>query len=154
MQTVLRGLTYDSFLVYLIDVIVTVRTFQEQLLNLRNVFQRFREVHLKLNPRKCQLLQKEVRYLGHIVSSEGTTTDPEKMKAVWEWLTPKNKHEIGSFPALCAYYRRFISGFAVIARPLAKLTEQQQSFQSTPEAEAAFQTLKGAQWAAPILPYP
>jgi len=62
-----------------LDVIVIGRTFQEQLDNLRKVFLRLREGHLKLNPEKCQLFRKEVRYLGHIVSSSGVTTDPEKL---------------------------------------------------------------------------
>jgi hypothetical protein len=87
METVLRGVTYESYLVYL-DVMVFRRTFQEHLLNLRKVFQRFREARLKLNPEKCQLLQKEVRYL-------------EKLKDVREWPIPKDntklKHRITWF---------------------------------------------------------
>jgi hypothetical protein len=70
-----------------------------------------------------------MRYLGHTVSPEGVTTDPEKLQAVREWPTPKNKDEIRSFLGLCTYYRRFISGFANIAKPLTKLTEQKQPFQ-------------------------
>jgi hypothetical protein len=84
METVLRNLTYDSCLVYLDDAITIGRTFQEHLLNLRDVFQRFREACLKLNPEKCQLLQKKVRYLGYIVSPGGITIDPEKLKAMRE----------------------------------------------------------------------
>jgi hypothetical protein len=129
METVLRGLTYNACLVYLDDVIVISRTLQEHLVNQRKVFQRFREARLKLNPEKYQLLQKEVRYLRHIVSREGITTDPEKLKAVKEWPTPKNKHEVRSFLGLCTYYRQFISGFPNIAKPLTKLTKQKQSFQ-------------------------
>jgi hypothetical protein len=118
------------------------------------VFQRFREAHLKLNPEKCQLFQKEVRYLRHIVSPGGITTDPEKLKAVYEWPTPKNKHEVWSFLGLCTSYRRFISGSASVAKPRTELTEQKQSFQQTSEVEAAFQTLKRAQCDALILAYP
>ena len=40
MEVILRGLTYDACLIYLDDVIVTGPTFQEQLNNLWNVFQR------------------------------------------------------------------------------------------------------------------
>jgi hypothetical protein len=83
METVLRGLTGEFCLVYVGDVIVIGRTFQEHLLNLRKVLQRFREAHLKLNPEKYQRFQKEVRYLGHIVSPEGITTDSKKLEAVW-----------------------------------------------------------------------
>jgi hypothetical protein len=131
METVLRGLTYDLCLVYLDDVIVIGHTFPDHLFNLRKVFHRFREARLKLSPEKCQLLQKEVQFLGHIVSPEGITTDPEKLKAVREWPTPRNKHEIGSFLGLCTYYRPFISGFANIAKPLTKLTEEKRAFQWT-----------------------
>jgi hypothetical protein len=82
MESVLRGLTYEACLAYLDDVIVIGRTFQEQLYNLQKVFQRLRQAHLKLNPEKCQLFRREVRYLGHIVSASGVTTDPEKLGAV------------------------------------------------------------------------
>jgi hypothetical protein len=154
METVLRGLTYESCLVYLDDVIVIGSTFEEHLLNLRKVFERFRDARLKLNPGKCHLLQREVKYLGHIVSPEGISTDPEKLKAVREWPAPKDKHEVRSFLGLCTYYRRFISGFANIAKTLTKLTEQKKIFQWTPGAETAFQTLKGALCTAPVLAYP
>jgi hypothetical protein len=103
METVLRGFTYDSCLVYVDDLTVIGRTFQERLLNLRKVFQRFREARLKLIPEKCQHMQKEVRNLGHIVSPERKTTDPEELKAVRECSSPKNKHEIRSFLDLCTY---------------------------------------------------
>jgi hypothetical protein len=150
-ETVLRGLTGESCLVYLDHVIVIGRTFQEHL-NLRKVFHRFREAHLKLNPEKCQLFQKEVRYLGHIVSPEGLT-DPEKLEAVREWPTPRNRHEVRRFLGLCTYYRRFISGFADIAKPLTRLTDEKQPFQWTPEVETAFQTLKEALCTTPILAF-
>jgi hypothetical protein len=69
------------------------------------------------------------------MSPEGITTDPDKLKAVRECPTLKIKHKIGSFLDLCTYYRRFISGFANIAKPLTKLMEKQ-DFQWTPDVEA------------------
>jgi hypothetical protein len=133
METVLRGLTYDSCLVHLGDVIVIGSTFQEHILNLRKAFERFRDARLKLNREKCELLQKGMKYLGHIFPPERISIDFEKLKAVREWPTPKDKHEIRSFLGLCTYYRRFIPGFTNIAKPLTKLTEQKQAFQWTPE---------------------
>jgi hypothetical protein len=59
METVLRGLTYDSCLVYLDDVIVIGSIFQEHLFNLRKVFERFREARLKLNPGNVSFCKKK-----------------------------------------------------------------------------------------------
>ena len=154
MESVLRGLTYEACLVYLDDGIVIGRTFQEQLNNLQKVFQRLREAHLKLNPEKCQLFRKEVGYLVHIVSSSGLTTDPEKLEAIKSWPRPNDKQQLRSFLGLCTYYRRFISGFADIAKPLSKLSEEKRIFEWAKEAESAFQALKDALCTAPVLGYP
>jgi hypothetical protein len=102
----------------------------------------------------CHLFQKEVPYFRHIVSPEGIITNPKKLKAVREWPSPKNKHEIRSFLGVCTHYRQFISGFTSIAKPLTKLMEENQAFQWTTDVEAAFQTLKGALCTAPVLANP
>jgi hypothetical protein len=49
----------------------------------------------------------------------------------------KNKHEIRSFLGLCTYYRRFISGFVNVVKPLTRFMEEKQAFQWTPDSEAA-----------------
>lgn len=96
-KTVLGGLTYESSRVHLDDVILIGRTIEEHLLNLRTLFQHFREAHLKLKPENFQRFLKEVRYLGHIISLDRVTTESEKLKTVWDWSSPKNKYEIRSF---------------------------------------------------------
>jgi hypothetical protein len=108
----------------------------------RAVVRPCRVARLKLNPEKWQFFQKQDWYHGHIVPPEGITSDPEKLKALEEWPTPKMKHKRRSFLGLCTYYRRFISGLANIAKPLTKFTEEKQAFQWTPQVEAAFQTIK------------
>ena len=65
-------------------------------------------MHLKLLPKKCSLFQKEVKYLGHIMSSRGIATDPEKVEAVQLWPTPKDSKEVHRFVGLCSYYRKLI----------------------------------------------
>jgi hypothetical protein len=76
--------------VYLGDVIVIGRTFQ----SISSTYGKCLSGSPKFNPEKCQLLQKDVRYLGHIVSPEGISTDPEKVKAMRELPTSRDKHEI------------------------------------------------------------
>ena len=71
MDLVLTGLQWSSCLVYLDDVVVVGRSFEEHLLNLQNVFERLCRAGLKLKLKKCAFLKKEVLYLGHLVSREG-----------------------------------------------------------------------------------
>ena len=113
------GLQWTNCLVYLDDVIILGRTFDEHLTNLKAVFDRFREAGLKLKPSKCALCQLEVEFLGHIVSAEGVATDPAKTEKVASWPVPKSRCEVQQFLGLANYYRRFVHNFAEIAKPLA-----------------------------------
>lgn len=84
MDKVLAGLPPETALVYTDDILVSGQTIQKQLDNLEQVFQHLRNARLKLSPKKCHLFQKQVKYLGHIISQNGITIDPEKLKTVWE----------------------------------------------------------------------
>ncbi|GFW19896.1 hypothetical protein TNCV_3561991 [Trichonephila clavipes] len=154
METVLKGLTFEACLIYLDDVIIGGRTFEEHLQNIRKVLSKLSDANLKLNPSKCKFFQKEVNYLGHIISAEGVRTDPEKVSAVKNWKRPENLSGLRSFLGLCTYYRKFVKGFSNIARPLHKLTESKQKFQWTKECEDSFLQLKEALTSSPILIYP
>ncbi len=100
------------------------------------------------------IVSESVKFLGHIVSESGVATDPAKISAVQCWPTPNNARETRSFLGLCSYYRRFVPGFAGIARPLHKLCEKGAKFEWTKEATAAFEELKQNLTSAPILGYP
>ena len=91
------------------------------------MFDRIRAAGLKLKPTKCRFLRKEVASLGHVVSSDGIKTDPEKVKAVKTWPVPLNVKELQSFLGLASYYRKFILGFSIIAEPLYQLWLQEDS---------------------------
>ncbi|UYV71663.1 K02A2.6-like, partial [Cordylochernes scorpioides] len=154
MELVLRGLTWKTCLVYLDDVMVMGRTFGEHLKNLQEIFNRFKAANLGLNPRKCQLFQKKVEFLGHTVSAKGIQTSESKILAIRDWPKPKDKHELRSFLGLCTYYRRFVEGFADIAAPLHRLTEAKSTFHWNQDCEDAFVTLKGGLCSSPVLVYP
>ena len=76
---------------------------------------------MKIQPDKCEFLQKEVKYLGHLISKEGVKPDPAKIEAVSKFPQPKNQKNIRQFLGLAGYYRRFIQGFSQIAKPLSNL---------------------------------
>ena len=59
--------------------------------------------------------------MGHILSANGVSPNPEKVAKVKDWPTPKTPKEVHSFIGLASYYRRFIPNFAKWARPLHSL---------------------------------
>ncbi len=154
MEKVLSGLHWKTCLVYIDDIIVFGSTLDSHLQRLEEVLKRITEANLKVSPSKCQWLRPSVKFLGHIVSEEGITTDPEKVEAVKNWPTPTKTRDVRAFLGLCSYYRRFIRGFADIARPLHKLTEKDRPFSWTVDCETAFQELKKSLSTAPVLSYP
>lgn len=118
------------------------------------MFERIRTANLKLNPDKCELFQTKVKFLVHIVSSEGISNDTEKVEAVKEWPIPTHIKQVRSFQGLCSYYRKFIHNFYHIARPLNRLLEKGILFHWSEECDQAFQILKHKLVEAPILGYP
>ena len=74
MELAMRGLQWTSCLIYLDDVIIYGRTFQEHTERLQQVLDRIRSANLKLKPEKCELFKEQVRFLGHIVHKEVSST--------------------------------------------------------------------------------
>ena len=97
MEQVLRGLHWKTALLYLDDVIVIAPDFSSHLTRLEEVLKRLHGAGLKLKPQKCELLQKEVKYLGHIVNSEGIATDPDKIEAIKSWPPLYDVKELQAF---------------------------------------------------------
>ena len=156
MELTLAGLTWKSCLVYLDDIIVYGRTFEEALNNLRLVLTRKRKAGLKLKTSKCDLFRAHVPFLGHIVTREGIYVNPAKIDAVSKWPIPRRVKDVRSFVGLASYYRRFIPGFATIAAPLTQMYRDPKNtiIDWTPERQRAFDNLKAALTSAPVLAYP
>lgn len=150
----MTGLNYEKCFCYLDDLIVFGRNLEQHNQNLLKVFSRLREVNLKLNPSKCEFLRKQILYLGHIISSEGLSPDPDKTKVLKLYPVPKNTDEVKRFIAFANYYRKFIRNFAEIANPLNKLCRKYSEFHWSEECQSAFEKLKIALSTAPVLDYP
>ena len=141
MDLVLSGLQWAQCLVYLDDIILG-RSFAEHIRNLDSVLQRLRESGLRLKPAKCAFFRQEVRYLGHVISRKGVSTDPEKVTRIATWLTPTSRRKTQQFLGFANYCRRFIKDFAQLARPLHRLTENTASFTWMEECRSAFGKLR------------
>jgi hypothetical protein len=106
------------------------------------VLQVLREHQLYAKLSKCSFYQKQIHYLGHIISKDGIVVDLETIEAIREWSAPKNVIEVRSFMGLACYYRRFIEGFLKIAHPITSLQRKGVKFQWTLDCENSFQHLK------------
>ena len=93
-------------------------------------------------------------FLGHRVSEQGISTDPEKVQSICDWPQPRNVKELRSFLGLASYYRKFCLSFATICKPLHKLREKNHLYDWTPECQTAFDTIKTLLTTAPVLGYP
>lgn len=110
MEHCLEGLKDDICIPYLDDIIIFSKTFDEHIEHVRLVIQRLRANGIKLKPEKCNFFQREVNYLGQIVSAEGYRLNPEKTEAVraLKDSQPKTVGELRKLLGLLGYYRRYI----------------------------------------------
>ena len=154
MELVLRGLQWEKCLVYIDDVIVFGKGFDETLDNLREVLNRFKGENLKLKPKKCHLFRKSVTFLGHLVTADGIMCDPEKVEAVRDWPRPSNVNEVRSFLGLASYYHRFIPQFITVAPPLTNLTKLKVKYNWSDSCEESFSRLKQLLVSSLVLAYP
>lgn len=163
METCLGDIHLIHCLIYLDDIIIFSRTFEEHLERLESVFQRLSSAGLKVKPSKCQFFKTRIKYLGHIVSREGVSTDPEKVDAVRNWPVPKSVDEVRRFLGFTGFYRRFVKDFAKIAKPLhdllkgsdgpTKRKKRKSVFRWQEQEQMAFDRLIDACCSTPILAY-
>ena len=103
MDVVLAGLKWNSCMVYIDDIIVFAKNFNELLERLEKVLIRMREADLTLKPEKCSFGLRKIKFLGHVVDSDGIKMDPDKIEAVRNFKIPNNLTGIRSFLGLAGY---------------------------------------------------
>src|SRR6266516_2107012 len=151
MDLVLRGLQWNTLLVYIDDILVFANSFEELQKRQQEVFERLRWANLKLKPSKVKLYQREITFLGHKISSEGIALDDSKIAEILEWHIPKNVKETRMFLGTVGYFRKYIKDFSKHAAPLHDLTKKATVFAWTTHHQQAFDYLKNSLITAPIL---
>ena len=141
-NNVLRNLLDQCVIAYLDDILIYSKTLDQHIRDVLKVLKCLDEVHLKLEPEKCEFHKQEVPFLGYIVTTNGLRQDPEKVKSILEWPAPTNVKEVQSFLGVVNFNRKFIQGFSEIALPLTRLTRKDTEFSWANEQEQAFNKLK------------
>jgi hypothetical protein len=151
MNNVLNKFLDKFVLVFIDDILIYSKNREEHEEHLRLVLQVLREHQLYAKFSKCDFFQKQIHYLGHVISEEGVAVDPDKIRSIMEWPTPKDVSDIRSFMGLARYYRIFIKGFSKIGCPITALQKKGAKFTWTQECEERFQSLKHLLTHAPVL---
>lgn len=118
MGLVLKEENWRICVSYLDDVLIFSSTFEEHVQNVKTVLTKIKEAGLKLSPTKCHFFQKEVKFLGHLVSENGLLTDPMKVNKIKNWELPKTIADLRKFLGFCNYYRKFIKNYSEISATL------------------------------------
>ena len=143
-----------SVLVYLDDILVFSRTAEEHLQHIRCVLTKLRQHQLFAKLSKCHFGRTELPFLGHVISANGVQVDPRKTEVVKDWPTPTCMEDVRRFLGLAGYFRKFLRDYASKVAPLTNLLRRQTPWAWTPHCETAFQWVKAALQAAPVLALP
>ena len=178
MEQCLGDQQFVTLLLYLDDICIFAPDVSTMLDQIELVFNQLKAFNLKIKPKNCYFLQASVIFLGHIVSVDGISANPEKVDKVRDWPVPKNAKELHSFLGLASYYCQFIPNFAHIAKCLHLLVGPtnvkktigkrkevtslddkkpdvtQLTFVWASEHQKAFDALKLALTTAPVLGFP
>lgn len=154
MNTIFQPLLRQCVLVFVDDILIYKKTLADHLEHLKQVFAILEHHKLYLKFSKCSFAQSSLEYLGHIISAKGVATDPNKIQAIADWPTPVDAKQLRSFLGLSGYYRKFISNYGAISRPLTDLLKKYTIFHWNPDLQQSFDSLKQALVSAPVLALP
>ncbi|GJF00794.1 polyprotein [Phanerochaete sordida] len=154
MQSILAPFLWMFCLVYIDDIVVYSKTYEEHIEHLDKVLGACEEAGLTLSPAKCHLFYPSVLLLGHKVSRLGLSTHAEKVKAILELAAPTKVAQLQSFLGLVGYFSSFIPYYSMIAAPLFALLKKNAPWRWGPDENHAFEELKKALQQTPVLGHP
>lgn len=123
MDRVIGRLKWKMCLVYLDDILVLGKTFEEHQERLQQLLTALKRANLNLNLKKCVFRTSRVKHLGHVIIVEGICPDPEKVSALTDFAV-NNVKSLRASLDLASFYRYFIADFAAIANPLHALLKK------------------------------
>jgi cleavage and polyadenylation specificity factor subunit 1 len=139
LDQVLRGL--PGVVVYIDDILVFSDTEEEHIKRLRALLERLNKFGLRVHRQKCFFVQKQVKYLGYVLSGDGYEPNPDRIEAIQNFPTPSNSKELRRFLGMANFYRLHVPHFSEIASPLFAITD---AFIWSDNVDAAFQKIKNA----------
>lgn len=140
--------------VYIDDIVVYTRTWEEHVKTLESVFSKLAAASLTLNAAKCEFGKAVVTYLGKRVGQGYVKPVVAKVEPILQFPTPSNKRELRRFLGMSGYYRGFCRNFSAVVSPLTDLLSRNRMFIWDHECSLAFNAVKDLLCNAPVLSAP
>ncbi|CAJ0965440.1 unnamed protein product [Ranitomeya imitator] len=155
MHDIFREYLDKFIIVYLDDVLFFSDDWESHVQHVRKVFQVLRANSLFVKGSKCLFGVQKISFLGYIFSPSTIEMDPVKVQAICDWTQPKSLKSLQKFLGFANFYRRFITNFSSVVKPLTDLTKKGADVTDwSPAAVEAFQELKRRFSSAPVLRQP
>ncbi|MBW0542878.1 hypothetical protein O181_082593 [Austropuccinia psidii MF-1] len=126
------------FIIYIDDVTICSDSWSLHLERLARVLDKVTGVNMKISLNQCEFGFEELKDLGHIVSGLSLGIDKSKVAAVLLKPITQNKKEMMSFLGFSSCYRQHLQDFAIIAKSLYRICDQQTIFEMTQEINKAY----------------
>ena len=154
MQGILAPYLWIFCLVYIDDIVIYSKSYEEHIEHLDKVLEAIEQAGLTLSPKKCHLFYGSILLLGHKVSRLGLSTHTEKVKAIMELERPRKLSQLQAFLGMVVYFSAFIPYYASICAPLFQLLHKGHKWTWGVEQEHAFRAAKSALNSSPVLGHP
>jgi len=141
-------------IVYMDDILIFAKTKEELERITKMVLDKLREHDLFLKAKKCEFCKIKLEYLGMIIEEGRISMDPVKLGGIKDWPIPTTVKQVRSFLGFGNFYRKFISHYSDLARPLNDLTKKDKKFEWTNDCQESFDTLKKRFTEEPVLLMP
>lgn len=149
MGRILEGL--KNCIVHMDDILIWGKTKTEHNECVQRVLETLESAGVTLNKQKSEFCRDHVTYLGFILSKEGITPDPSKVKAIVDMPPPKNVKEVQRFMGMVTFLTKFIPNRSEIMEPISSLISNKNAFVWAPPQQAAFNKIKELLTSAPCL---
>lgn len=157
-QTMINNVLQDYLdvfvIVYLDDILIFSKTIEEHREHVHQVLRKLQEAKLLVEPDKSEFHTQRVKYLGYMIEPGQIQMDPDKIRAIMDWPTPRNVKDVRAFQGYANFYRQFIKGYGELSIPLTDMTKKDRQFEWNDKAQQAFDELKSRVSSEPILMMP
>ena len=124
MNNIIGYKRWDYVIIYLDDILIFSRSFNDHMVHLQEVFNVLNEHQFTLNPNKCSVANQSIDFLSHTITKDAIVPAKDRIQAILDIPQPSTLAQPNRFIGKIGWYRKFIANFAQIAAPIHKVTNK------------------------------